>query len=405
MKAAPLMIRNARFPDGEVRDLFLAAGRIAQIGVNLATPEGAAVLEAEGRLVTPALVDAHVHLDKTLMGLDFVPHIPGDTIAQRIAAERHLRHTLGGSIFDQGGALIQKMATFGTVALRSHVDIDPEVKLSGLEAVLALKVSYADIMDIQTVAFPQSGIIREPGTLALLKEAAQSGVDLIGGLDPAGIDGDIKGHLDAIFDVAESYGLGLDIHLHDFAELGAYELGQIALRTRAAGLSGRVNVSHAFCLGALTPDHLARVADDLAEAGVSIMTSAPGPVPMPPVKTLRAAGVTVFAANDNIQDAWSPFGSGDVLERAAILCDRQDFRSNADLELALDLVSRVPAAVLKRVQSDLSVGSAADLLLISAGSVAEAVAVHPQARTTVKAGRIVAKDGQLVPRGTKGVTA
>ncbi|MBT9385921.1 amidohydrolase family protein [Pseudooceanicola sp. CBS1P-1] len=384
-----MLIRDVRI-DGRRVDLRLRDGLIVETGPGLDAAEGEALLEGQGRLALPALVDGHVHLDKTLIGLPFIPHIPGTTIAARIAAERHLRRSVALPVADRARALIARLSALGTVALRSHVDIDPEVGLDSLHQILALKAELAGVMQIQTVAFPQSGILREPGTAALLEEAAKAGVDLIGGLDPAGIDGDITGHLDTIFGLAERHGLGLDIHLHDGGELGAHELSQIARRTARAGLSGRVNVSHAFCLGALSPDAFARIAAELAEAGVSIMTSAPGPVPMPPVKALRAAGVTVFAANDNIRDAWSPFGSGDLLERAAILCDRQDFRADADLELALDLVSTVPGAVLGRPRADLTPGALADLMLVPAGSRAEAVAARPPERLVIKGGRVVA---------------
>ena len=167
-------------------------------------------------------------------------------------------------------------------------------------------------------------------------------------MDPAGIDNDIDGHLDAIFAIASRHGVGLDIHLHDGGALGAFELRQIAARARALGLEGRLAVSHAFCLGELDDADFGRTAEALAEAGVAIMTTGPGPVPMPPVKRLKTYGVRVFCGSDNIRDAWSPFGNGDMLERAGIVCDRQNFRSDADLEEAFALTTDAPAAVLGR---------------------------------------------------------
>ena len=118
-------------------------------------------------------------------------------------------------------------------------------------------------MDIQIVAFPQNGILRDPGTAELLDEALAAGADLIGGLDPAGIDGDVKGHLDVVFGLAERHGVGVDIHLHDAGALGCFELRDIAARTIATGLQGRVAVSHAFALGS---DDTADVEATLAAA-------------------------------------------------------------------------------------------------------------------------------------------
>ncbi len=250
------------------------------------------------------------------------------------------------------------------------------------------------LVDIEIVAFPQSGVISDPGTADLLDQAIGEGADLVGGLDPAGIDDDVTGHLDAIFGIAERRGVGLDIHLHDPGSLGCFELRQIAARTLAAGLAGRVAVSHAFALGAVDDGEFGRTAERLAHAGVAILTNGPGPVPMPPVKRLIAAGVTVFAGSDNIRDAWSPYGSGDMLERAMLIGYRQGFLADADLELAFDLASGAAARVLGLAGHGLFVGAAADLVAIKAGSIAEAVAAHPPRAVVMKRGRILARDGE-----------
>ena len=379
-----LVIANARGPAGP--ELHIADGRL--VGADAAVAAGR--YDAGGRLLLPGLVEGHVHLDKTLVGLPFIPHIPGDAIASRIAAERSLRRSVPLSVEARGGRLIEQLSAFGTTALRTHVDIDAETRLSGLEAVLALKQRYARLVDIQIVAFPQSGILREPGVAELLDAAIGAGADLVGGLDPEGIDGDAKAHLDIVFGVAARRGVGVDIHLHDRGALGARELAMIAERTAALGLSGRVAVSHAFCLGELDEALFEATAAALARAGVAIMTTGPGPVPMPPVKRLIAAGVLVFSGSDNIRDAWSPFGAGDLLERAGIVCDRQNFRVDADLELAFRLVTENAAAATGLGPRRLEPGESADFLLVEAGSIAEAVAARPRERAVFKRGVRVA---------------
>jgi cytosine deaminase len=109
-----------------------------------------------------------------------------------------------------------------------------------------------------------------PGTAELLEEAMKLGVENIGGLDPAAIDGDVEGQLDLLFGLAERFGAGIDIHLHDAGELGIYELEQIAARCKASGLNGRVTVSHAYALGMVSPSAAAAAASRLADAGVAI---------------------------------------------------------------------------------------------------------------------------------------
>ena len=193
--------------------------------------------------------------------------------------------------------------------------------------------------------------------------------------------------------MAEKHGVGLDIHLHDSGPLGCSELREIAARTKAAGLAGKVAVSHAFALGSVDDAELRRTAEALAKAGVAIMTNGPGPVPMPPVKRLRAAGVTVFAGSDNIRDAWSPYGNGDMLERAAVIGYRQGLNADEDLGVALDLATHAAAKVLGLEGYGLAEGCAADLVAVRAESVAEAVAAHPPRILVMKRGKIVRAGG------------
>jgi cytosine deaminase len=291
--------------------------------------------------------------------------------------------------------LVEQVVSYGTVALRTHVDIDDEVKLDGLHALLKVREAFRDLIDIQIVAFPQSGIVACPGVADLLNNAIREGADIVGGLDPAGIDNDVTGHLDAVFSIAEKHGAGVDIHLHDMGPLGCSELQQIAERTEAAGLQNRVAVSHAFALGRVDDSEFERTAAALARAGVAIMTNGPGPVPMPPVKRLVAAGVAVFAGSDNIRDAWSPYGNGDMLERAMIIGYRQGLLADEDVELAFSLATSAAARVLRLGQRDVALGSPADLIAVPALSITEAVVSHPPRTLVMKRGRVVARDGKL----------
>jgi cytosine/adenosine deaminase-related metal-dependent hydrolase len=283
--------------------------------------------------------------------------------------------------------LVSQVSRYGTVALRSHVDIDTGWGLSHLHALLRVREEVRDVIDIQLVAFPQNGILRDPGTAALLDEAITAGADLIGGLDPAGIDGDVKGHLDIVFAIAERRGVGVDIHLHDAGALGCFELRDIASRTIAAGLQGRVAVAHAFALGSVEAAEFEATAAALARAEVAIMTNEPGPVPMPPVARLRAAGVLVFAGSDNIRDAWSPYGNGDMLERAMLIGYRQGMKSDADLAGCFDLATAAPARALGLgADHGVAVGAWADLVVLEAASVPEALVARPGGRLVIKRG-------------------
>jgi cytosine deaminase len=384
-----MILRNALLPDGSRHDIDLKDGRIAAfLPPSSGEPLG---------LVLPPLVDGHIHLDKTLLGLPWVPNLAvGSQVADRIEAERKVRAGRTISESETGANLVRQVVASGTLHMRSHVDIDHQLGLKNLHAILAIREKFRDLVTIEIVAFPQSGIARSPGTAKLLDEAIAAGADLVGGLDPVGIDQDLDGHLDAVFAIANRRGVGIDIHLHDGGEGGLAQVIAIAERTNASGLKGKVAISHAFALGSVPIDLAKSTADLLAAAGVAIMSHGPGAAAMPPVKLLRDHGVDVFGGSDNIRDAWSPFGNGDMLERAMLIGYRANFRHDHELELAFEMVTAAAARVLGLADYGLKVGAPADMVVVEAGSVPEAVASRPRRKMVIKAGRVVARDGTLV---------
>jgi cytosine/creatinine deaminase len=221
-------------------------------------------------------------------------------------------------------------------------------------------------------------------------------VETVGGIDPAGFDRDPVRHLDIVFGLAAQYGAGIDLHLHDLGSLGAWELELIAERTRDAGLAGRVTVSHAYGLGQLDHAYQDRIIDQLAQAGVTILTAAVYSFPVPPIKRLRAAGVNVACGHDGIRDLWGPYGSGDMLERAMHVAYRSTFRRDEDIELALDAATYGGARTLGLDGYSLAVGAPADLVVVDARTPAEAVVAHPPRELVLKRGVVVARDGALV---------
>lgn len=390
-----LLLRDGRLWGHADGDLLVHDGVVAAIGPDLDAP-GAEVIDLAGRLVLPGLVDAHAHLDKTMYGGPWTPHSAGDALADRIANERGRRSALGLPHPDYMHALLSAMVTAGTAHLRTHTDVDPEVGLDRVHAVRAAAEKMADRIAVTQVAFPQYGILATPGTADLLEQALREGVEGIGGIDPAGVDRDPVRHLDVVFGLAERYRSTVDLHLHDGGALGAWELDLIAERTETLGLGGRVTVSHAYALGQVDPAQQARIADRLARAGVAVTTAAVYDFPVPPLRTLRAAGVTVAAGNDCVRDQWGPFGAGDMLDRAMHLAYRSVFRRDEDIELALDAATYGGAAALDLAAYGLRPGAPAHLVVVPVAAAAEAVVTHPPRDLVLHGGRVVARGGVLV---------
>jgi cytosine/creatinine deaminase len=376
-------------------DVLARDGVIARIEPGIDAP-GAEVFDIAGRLVLPGLVDAHCHLDKTLYGQAWEPHTAGDALADRIGNERRRRGELGLPNVANAAALLERMVTAGTSYVRTHTDVYPGAGLDGVEAVREAVRRLAGRATVEQVAFPQLGILGAPGTAELLDEALRLGVETIGGIDPAGMDRDPVRHLDVVFGLAERHGAGIDIHLHDGGLLGAFELELIIERTRATGLSGRVTVSHAYAFGQIDTAYQDRLAAGLAEAGITVTTAAVFDFPVPPVKKLRAAGVNVACGHDGIRDLWSPYGTGDMLDRAMHVAYRSTFRRDEEIEIALEAATYGGARALGLRSYGLAVGAPADLVVLAADTPAAAVVTRPVRDLVVKAGRVVARHGGLI---------
>lgn len=390
-----MLIRNARLADGSLVDLRIEEGLIAAIGHDL--PPAVPMLDAEGALVLPAFVEGHTHLDKTFWRAGWYRNEVGPRLIDRIENERATRRVNGLDPFSQAERLAFDFLAQGTTRIRSFADVDTEIGIRHVEALIALRERMAGLMDIQVVAFPQSGLLVRPTTIDLLEAAMQAGADVVGGLDPAGIDRDPKGHLDAVFGLATRFGKPLDVHLHEPGELGAFSLELIIERTKALGMQGRVVVSHAFCLGDVAPARATMLYQALAEAGIALATTAPPSRPVPSVKAAQAAGVTIFGGNDGIRDAWTPYGAPDMLQRAMLIGLKNDFRRDDEIALALDCVTEAGARGCGFEAAGLAKGARADLVLLPVETVAEAVVAQPRERLVISHGRIVAQDGVLVP--------
>jgi len=394
-----LMIRGGRPWGAQTADIAVRNGRIAAIGTDLPAAPGDEVIDARGCLVIPGLVDAHAHIDKTLWGTPWHPHQAGPTLMDKIQNERQVLGSLGLSPEVQSARLLRRLIACGTTHVRTHVDVGPDVGLTHLHGVQAMRERHRGWIDIDFVAFPQTGVMIRPGTLELLEQAVRDGAQVIGGLDPVGVDRDPKGQLDGIFAIAGRHGCGVDIHLHDRGDLGAVTVEMIAERTRSLGLAGKVAISHAFCLGGVEPARLESLIALLLDNDIAIMTHAPsGPTPFPPVRLLHERGVRLFTGSDGIRDTWSPLNNGDMLERAFLLAYRSGFRDDPGIEIALHMATYGGAQVMGVEHYGLAVGSAADLVLVEAETAAEAVAFHPARRLVLKRGRVVARDGRsLLP--------
>jgi cytosine deaminase len=397
-----VLFRKGQLDNGETVDLLVNDGMIAAIEPHFpgTTIQAEEIVDLGGRLLMPALVDGHLHLDKTFLGDRWHAHRPcigPFDVRERVNYEKE-ELAAANSPIERASALIEQAIAHGTLHLRTHVDIDSRSRLDNLEALLQVRENYRDLVSIEIIAFPQSGILSDPGTADLLEQAILAGADGVGGIDPAGIDGAVDEHLDIVFGIAARHGTVIDIHLHDPGELGADQIRQIAARCGAMGMHGRVAISHAYALGEIGADSLARTADMLASNGVAIMTNGPGIHSMPPLRPLKEAGVTMFAGSDNVRDSWWPYGNADMLERAMLIGYRAGLFTDDELRFAAAMITTNGATLLQLPDYGLKPGNPADFIAIEAEHVPAAIVTHSHRRSIYRKGRRIADALKLLPK-------
>lgn len=388
--------------DDAAVDVAFDGDRIAAITPHVPGALRGDVLDGHGLLALPAIVNAHAHVDKSWLGLPWQSYGGDGGTDGRIRHERARRDELGIPSVERTAAVLDAHVRHGSTAIRTHVDVDLGVRLRGIDAVREAVAAYDGAIEATIVAFPQDGVLRRPGVLELLDAAAAAGADHVGGLDPASIDRDPVGQLDGIFDIAERHGVGIDIHLHDEAALGAFQLELIVDRTDRLQLAGRVNVAHGFAIAQLPATQRRDLLRACGELGITFTTVAPLRLPQLPMAELDAAGVAFAFGTDGIRDLWSPYGDGDTLAIARQFARASSIVRDEDLQRVVEIATRDAAAFVGRDVHDVVPGARADLVLLDAEHAMDALVRTPPRRAVVGGGRLLHESPTTDPGGHHG---
>ena len=341
-------------------------------------PEGRQpVINGNGYLMLPAFKDMHVHLDKTLYGLPWQAARPGrSTIYDMIAYEQQIIPELLQTSTKRAGQLIGLMQGYGTTFARTHFNVEPTSGLRSLENLQRALDSLKGRFEAELVAFPQHGVFYTDSA-ALLKEAAGlDNVRFIGGVDPYGVDKAIDKVLDLTVGLALEFNKGIDIHLHDTGKEGLETVTALIRKVEEhPALKGKTYISHCFVLGRLEGKTLDRISELLAAAKIGIVSSVPFAGMVMPVPVLLSHGVEVLVGNDNIQDHWSTFGSGSMLQKAHLMAELYGWTSEYALSRALRFATgNILPLTDEGRQSWPATQAPAEFVLLDAGCSAEAVA-------------------------------
>lgn len=354
-------------------------------------PENAEeVIDAKGYLAVPSLVDNHIHLDKGHYGGRWKAVVPMNNVAERIVEEQGFLKDFLLETPKKAQALIDLITSNGATFLRVHVNIDPTIELDNLNIIKEVLENNKHKLDYEIVVFPQHGTLTTEYKGLLTKALEDDKVKVIGALDPATIDYDIEKSLKTTFDLAKKYNKEIDIHLHDRGTLGIYEINRIIDYIVSSNLQGKVQISHGLALGDISNNELDTIAKRLKEAKITINTTAPIDTKALSIPILQSHGISVNVVNDNINDHWSPFGTGDLIQRVSRAAEIFSMCDEVSLSEALGLVTNGITPLDKEgKQVWPKVGDKANILFVKAESSAHLVARVCPERVILFKGRFV----------------
>jgi cytosine/creatinine deaminase len=395
---------NARLATGETVDLQVDGGQISSVGPG-AGHRASERVDAAGGLLLPAFVDTHIHLDKALTRAGLAEH--DGTLSGAIeSVQAAKRAYTPEAVRARAAEVIRWSALTGCTRLRSHVDVDTIGGLTPLEGVLAAARDCSYFAEVRTIAFPQEGILRDPGTAELVVEAMRTGADVVGGMPHWELDeDDQREHVRICFDIAEQFDADVDMHVDETDDGSIRTLEMVVDETVRRGWHGRVTAGHVCSLSAADEEYAARVIAKCRGAGVTIASN-PGTNLVlqgrgdtglirrgtTRVRELMAAGVNVAFGQDCVDDGFYSFGRGDMLEVALISAHVAHLTTRAELDAALSAVTSAPARAWRLgSQYGLERGARADFQLFAAASWPEVLRLQEPPTHVWHSGRLIAQ--------------
>lgn len=390
------MLRQARLTDdGPLQDVAIHQGQIITLAPNLSMLAHE-TWDLDGRVILPGLVDLHTHLDKAYSTV----HNKSGTLLEAIDVwEAYKQQQTPARVRRAALKSVRNAVKHGVTSLRSHLNMGERGCLDNLAEMLALREEMRGVIDLQFVALGNPGLSDEDD--ALMSQAIDLGVDFIGAA-PALLPEPLAG-VDAAFALAEATGKPLDLHVDETEDPAMLTLEYIAEKTIAHGMQGQVTAGHCCSLAFVDEETAARVIDQVAEAGITIVTlpscnlvlmgreMSPAPRGVTRVKQLLARGVTVCAASDNVRDPFNPFGAYDLLHIANLNAHVTHMTGEAELYTSLDMVTTQPAQAFGHSNIGLIEDAPADFVVVDTYTVLDAILHPPERLATFKNGQPIVR--------------
>lgn len=402
-----LLIQNTTLRSGEEKDIIIDNGKVDKISdCGIYKPKDfEEVINAEKSLVTESLCSPHIHLDKILIG-ETIKNYSGTLWEAIEKTWEYKRNYTFDDLIDRASRMIDTQIKLGVTKFRTHVDIDSIGKLKPLEGLLKVKEKYGDLIDLQIVAFPQEGVLKDEGTDELLRKAMDMGADVLGGMPHnERTEMDSIKHVEILYDIAEEFSVPIDAHVDETDDPYSRTLEYFAAEAIKRKFPHSITAGHTCALSAYSDYHAARVIALLKEAGMMMVTNPPTNlvlqgrldtgaqrVGLTRVKELINAGITVTIGQDCVLDPYYPFGRGDMLDVAYLTGHAAKMTLPTEIEILYDFVTKNGCKIMDLEKYELKEGNIADLVILHGVSTAwEAIRLNPPVRTTIRKGKVISK--------------
>jgi len=395
-----LLLRGARLPgEMETRDIGIKDGLISEL-----EPEARNSIELGGALVTPALVEPHIHLDAVLT-VGEPRHNESGSLFEGIAiwADRVKQLTVD-DVKQRVRTVLRWQLANGVQFVRSHVDVcDPELR--AVRALTELRQEIGDQITLQLVAFPQQGIMSFDGGEELMRKAVDMGVDVVGAIPHFELTREYgERSIKFAFDLASEKGLRVDIHCDETDDDQSRFVEVMAAETIRLGMGGLVTASHTTAMHSYNNAYAYKLINNLKRAQMHMVTNPldnstlQGRFDSYPirrghtrVKELLAAGINVCIGHDSVMDPWYPLGYGDPLQAAFVLAHYGQMSGHGELRTLMDMITWNPASALGLEKYGLLPGCRADLCAFSVPSEMDAIRLIAPRKLVLRGGKIVAR--------------
>jgi|AntRauMinimDraft_4_1070384.scaffolds.fasta_scaffold00863_10 cytosine/adenosine deaminase-related metal-dependent hydrolase len=404
-----LVIRNGYLERADaVMDIGIDDGDIESIESSIEA-DGICELDASGGLVSPGFVDAHFHTDMAFAAAgERHPNYNEQTYSRKELVGKSQEFFANESVADLKPRIrraAEQAITNGVLHMRNHVYVDSTVGTKVVEATLEVRDELSDVLDMQIVAFPQQGFLRDPGSQDAARAALEMGADLVGGIDPASMNNSIEETIDTWFDIATDYDVNIDVHVHDRGTVGMYTLERLAAETVERGYESRVTAGHCFSLADAAAEgqpslieRLEQAMETFVAADLRVVTCYQSTRPCMPIRQFHDNGLIMAHGTDEAQDVWESHGNLNPLEAMQVaslklrLASGRSWGTNNGLASLWQLITDQGAETLGIGDTyGIEPGTPADLVVHNAASPQWAIIENPAPQYVIKNGRIVAE--------------